>query len=198
MRSVLPTIVFWIVSPGLQLAGVDAQENQVAVLLADGLERQAGERLAVERLAFGLVLLLGLAGRCPHGRAIHRRRQIIAHRVQQQPHAVVFLRRAAMHRRQLAVERAGCAGPGESSPRRPACLRGCSSSSSSSACEAASSRCSRHSSACALYFSGMSIHEYFMCVGSFLSCSPHLHANEVDDALEVARSGRPGWCRWPG
>ena len=91
---------------GVQLAGVDAQEDQVAGRLADRLEGQAGERLLGVRLraaAFSLVL-----GTMPvDRRPVERRRQEVHDGVEQQADAVEVLRRTAVDRRQLAAERAG-------------------------------------------------------------------------------------------
>ena len=102
MRSGLLTPAFSDGVAGLQLAGVNAHEDEVAVLFTDGLESQAAKRLAGLGLALGL--FLGLGHKALHGRAIRRRGQIIAHRIEQQADAVVFLGRAALDRREFAGE----------------------------------------------------------------------------------------------
>ena len=80
-----------------QLAGIDAAEGQRAdERVVHDLERQHRERLVVGRAAddrrFGLVVEAG------RRRDVHRRGQIIDHRVEQRLHALVLERRAAQHR----------------------------------------------------------------------------------------------------
>ena len=89
------SVVFSTSRPGLQLAGVDAQEHQVAGRLGDGLERQAAERLLRVRLA--LRPSPSSSGTMPStGGRSSGRRQVVHDRVEQQLDAVEVLRRAAI------------------------------------------------------------------------------------------------------
>src|SRR5438094_421926 len=90
---------------GLQRAGVDAEEDQLAdVLVVHDLERQRRERrVVVGRPLFGL---LGLGIDALYRRDVLRRGQAIDHRVQQRLHTFVLERGAAEDREELHADRA--------------------------------------------------------------------------------------------
>ena len=101
MRSGLPVRALITCMPGFERALVDANEREVAVLVADGLEDERHRRLGGVRLDRDR--LVGLRVRRLDLRLVERRRQERADSVQEPLDALVAERRAAEHRGDLAV-----------------------------------------------------------------------------------------------
>jgi hypothetical protein len=88
----------------LQHAAIDAHEGQVAVLVVDDLEGEAGEgRVLAGRDHADLGAFLGALLRGDlDALDVHRARQVVHHGVEQGLHALVLEGRAAEHRAELA------------------------------------------------------------------------------------------------
>ena len=101
MRSGLPRARVDHLHARLERALVDANEREVAVLVADRLEDERDRRL--RRIGLDVDRLVGLRVRRLDLRLVERRGQERADAVQQALHALVAERRAAEHRGDLAV-----------------------------------------------------------------------------------------------
>ncbi len=90
--------------------GIDAHEGERAVFVVDDLEGEPGEgrtRVGPDHPLLAAGLLLALVGGNLDARHVHRRGQVVHHRVEQRLHALVLEGGAAEHRAEDAADRAG-------------------------------------------------------------------------------------------
>ena len=115
MRSVLPLVRVEHACAGLEHAGVDAEEGELAdVRVGHDLEGQRRERLVVGGLA--LQLVAASSGSMPRdGRHVERGRQVVDDGIEQRLHALVLEGGAAEHRGDPLVERAPAERPANAS-----------------------------------------------------------------------------------
>ena len=89
---------------GLDDAGVDAEINEVGVLVGGDFERERGQGLVGRRLALDLFLAVG--NEADDGRDVQGTGQIVDHRVEEGLHALVFQAGAADDRHEQVRKRA--------------------------------------------------------------------------------------------